>query len=89
MTEIKCVNSECTSPTGTFMWDESNDVEPGSTILGSATEGANSIVIGCNFCGCENKLWILGGNVRRSNVVKRGGGGGGVGLRRRKIKKRR
>ncbi len=68
MISIKCSNLQCTSPTKSFDWDETEDVENSGGIAPSRERGAVRVIVVCPFCSTENVVWVKG--VKRKDEVE-------------------
>ena len=67
MVRIKCINSNCTSPTKSFDWDD----RPHGGIAAPHAEGAKRVAARCSYCRTENYVWVK--DARQSDQITRGG----------------
>ena len=69
MVTIRCVNPDCKSPTKTFQWDETTELQKGGTIAQPYEKGAARVIAVCSYCETENTVWVK--KVKKNDTVTR------------------
>jgi hypothetical protein len=60
MIRIKCINPNCSSPTKSFEWDETTELEEGGSLAKPGEEDAVRVLVTCPYCGTDNVVWVKG-----------------------------
>jgi hypothetical protein len=60
MIRINCINPNCSSPTKSFEWDETTELEEGGSLANPGEKDAVRVLVTCPYCGTDNVVWVKG-----------------------------